>query len=370
MTLPATSARALTALYRYFFRSLCVLSLGIFSSLAFAGQYEVHHFDLEGSKIKIIQPLITNGRALIIAHGSRPFGADLSAEFDYHRSFYQGLLEQGWILASTSYSGNRIIPTQAIRDLGYLKSYLNIQYPEVKEFYAIGSSLGGDSVTLLAESKAAENRPSDNKAAQYAGILSLCPSMFLNVLATNQLNTPTVFMSNQDEIGNVERYIDKLKPDSIKPVVRKVARDGHCRFNDKEITLAWSELMRLKKGESPKPFDTILIANEVRTSSAIFAEDAFETRISRIDKVYGNIISDGVAEDLAKIKIEIGQDFLVQCKEKQFKVRLGSAYSDVFFGRWIAFIDDDSRLMIARNAWNAADSLDCSVNDTIKIIKI
>ena len=78
----------------------------------------VERAELKGSKIMIAKPVPWNGNALILAHGLRTENLPLTADFSMDDPFARTLLDEGWLIASTSYRRNGLIIDEAVEDIG------------------------------------------------------------------------------------------------------------------------------------------------------------------------------------------------------------------------------------------------------------
>lgn len=86
-----------------------------------------------------------------------------------------------------------------------------------------------------------------------------------------------------------------------------------------------------------------------------------------IDDEYGNIETDLGPAAIEELGLSMGDTFPVGAGDNEVKVYLGSTYSDVPRGDWVAFITSGGNLQIARNFENAAATLDVKVGDTITL---
>jgi tetratricopeptide (TPR) repeat protein len=73
--------------------------------------------------------------------------------------------------------------------------------------------------------------------------------------------------------------------------------------------------------------------------------------------------------DLTELGIDKNSFFEVGYKNKVYKILWGTTYSDVSYGMWVAFLNSEGFLKIARNYKNAASLLKCAKGDEIFIQK-
>ncbi len=92
--------------------------------------------------------------------------------------------------------------------------------------------------------------------------------------------------------------------------------------------------------------------------------------ILNIAEEFGNINTSVSEEAFDELNVVKGSDFLFTVGETTVTVRLGSSYSDVERGEWIAFFHDLGQLRIARNFENAAETLSVKEGDEITLTAI
>jgi len=79
----------------------------------------------------------------------------------------------------------------------------------------------------------------------------------------------------------------------------------------------------------------------------------------QIDPVYGNVHTRYVQADFDRLGIAKGSAFTVRFNDREHRILLGGAYSDVQKGELVAFFMHDGRLQIACNMASAAALLGC-----------
>ena len=159
-------------------------------------------------------------------------------------------------------------------------------------------------------------------------------------------------------------YISK-NTGKIKPGLWEVKRDGHCNLTDDEELAAFEELVTCAINRKPlSSKDGTIIPDKLLSTAKTINGNAYGTIIS-IHPSYGNISTSIVESDFAKLKIVLGDDFLLKFKEKEFKVKLGKTYSDVPEKEWISFFTADGNLIVARNFASPIDLLGCNRTDTL-----
>ncbi|MEE8399292.1 MAG: SAM hydroxide adenosyltransferase [Desulfobacterales bacterium] len=334
------------------------------SSIAGDQDTNLHRAELKGSKILIASPTNWNKNLLILAHGHRSEREALHADFPYDSMFFKTLLNEGWLVASTSYRRNGIIIDDAITDLGYLRDYVIGKYGKPEKIIVKGSSMGGAIVLWIAE-----NRP------DWAdGILCEWPAVGipqLKVKVTHKPLIPLLFFANQNEAPRVREYMEKLDKEATRPGLWVVKRDGHGNVNDDETLLAFREIIAYSESKPIQFTREFLVDKGGRGSVAIFRENRASAMVTGFSPAYGNIYTLFVASDLDRLGVRKGDMFTVGFGEKEFPVKLGADYGDVPRGDWIAYFDarDGNALKIARSFANAAETLECRPGNTIYIRK-
>ena len=327
--------------------------------IGFAGDPDVDFYrgELKGSKILIASPGKWNKKLLILAHGHRAEKEVLHADFPYDSMFFTTLLNEGWIIASTSYRRNGIIIEEAISDLNDLREFTIGKYGKPDKIYMKGSSMGGIISLLIAE----------NLPDRADGILNECNPAPTQVAFTHKPKIPTLFFTNQDEAPPVREYLENLAEGAVKPGLWVIQRDGHCNMNDDETLLAFREMIALSENRPIQIFREFIIDKSDRESAAIFKDDRAHAKVTGFSPAYGNIYTEFVMSDLSRLGINKGDMFALGFGKKEFPIKLGATYSDVSKGEWVAFFEADGFLKVARNFANAAEELGCKEGSTISI---
>lgn len=93
-------------------------------------------------------------------------------------------------------------------------------------------------------------------------------------------------------------------------------------------------------------------------------------KITRIEGEFGNIETTLTQKELDQVGLTSGDSFRLTHKATTTVVTLGTTYADVATGEWIAFINWEKNVRLARNSVNAAESLMAEAGDEITITKI
>jgi S-adenosylmethionine hydroxide adenosyltransferase-like protein/tetratricopeptide repeat protein len=325
-------------------------------------KFNVYEDELQGSEITIAAPVSWQKKILILAHGFRPEEVELFSSFSITDPFYQKLLENGWIIASTSYKRNGLILHEAVEDIELLRKYLEDKYGKSEEIYLYGSSMGSTISTLIAE----------DPALPYTGVLAIgFPKYHLYQIGgfehTFDPHIPILFVSNRDETEAPSDYLLKSGNAAIKPAFWTVDRDGHCLVNSEETSAAFEALINyVATGDIEFSRDCTVVI-EPTGSRADFRDGKAYAEVLSVHPSYGNFESGFYASDLQKMGIELNTYFRVGFKDRFFRIYYGTTYSDVFRGFWVAFITADGTLRIARNFADASKLLKCKQGDNIYI---
>ena len=323
--------------------------------------YTVIKDSLNGSKIQIVVPQEWNKNILIIAHGYNPENYPLSADFSPENSFLKKLIQNGWIIASTSYRRNGMIIKDAVEDIGFLRDFICTEYGASDTVIVAGTSMGGAIGAVIAETKFQD----------YTGVLAIsaalrCQDEEEPYLYNYNPPIPIVYLSLIGESGGPDEYISALKKSSAQVVLYTVERAGHSNVNHLEYETAFKGLLDLINGKAVEGRKdvTSIIKNE---SVAIFSDGGAYTKVLQVSTKYGSFNTDIIPEDMEKLNIKKGEYFFVSYNDNKFKILYGNAYSDVERGEWVAFFTAGGYLKIARNFADARASLECKEKDVIFI---
>ncbi len=95
-----------------------------------------------------------------------------------------------------------------------------------------------------------------------------------------------------------------------------------------------------------------------------------DVRVRQVTVEYGNIDTDFNRHGIVELGIQPHETFAVSVDGRRVTVKFASTYSDVPEGAWVAFINEDDRLRLARNLANAAETLGVVEGDTIRIHRL
>ncbi len=312
---------------------------------------EAASYDLGPCRVTVAVPDPHVGRAVVIAHGSRPAHAPLTADLDLDDGVVRSLLKQGWIVAATSYRRNGDIFHDAVADVADLLDHLHERHG-VTGVLVEGWSLGAGVATALAES----GHPHLDGVLGIGALYSH-PVGDETIVFSGHPRVPVLLMNNRSEATDALAYGGAP--------VWVVDRDGHCNVNVRERGEALRALhLWVDGGEAPKPRDAFLVTMTPE-STARPVSDGLSVAVRRVDPAFGNVVLELTAGDLAVLGLTDGDTLSVRAGETVVTALLGTTYADVAPGEWIAFLDAEGWTVLARNMASAAEVLECSVGDRL-----
>jgi pimeloyl-ACP methyl ester carboxylesterase len=319
-----------------------------------------------------------NHRLLLLAHGYRPVSAPLIADLHPERASIKAALDEGWIVATTSYRRNGMIVGDAIADLDALRAYIATSYGDLDRVILEGESTGGLIVTIMAE----------RDAELYAGAVVFDATLY--VKETNGTvglsllpRIPLIFLATEREVPEARSYLTSLvaRPSpAVQPALFLIQRVGHTNINQAEHLAAFRAINAWIDGgraalpvpkDQARYFDAT-VAPDPGPSSAVLLPDnrGFTTSVAEADAVYGNILLAAQARDFASAGIPLMTFCTLGVGGKSYRALYGRTYSDVKAGEWIVFPDADGRTVLARNSANAAATAGLKVGDAVTLVPV
>lgn len=336
--------------------------------------------EIGGAKFSLARPARWNQQLLLLAHGLRAEDRPLVADLFPEHLAYKTLLEQGWIVAKTSYRRNGMIIADAIADLDALRAHVAEKYGTPRRVLLEGESMGSLIITLMAE-----RDPTDPPL--YAGAIAIGAA--LGVREPNSAapglslrpRIPLIFLTNQTELDGPTHYVTAEIPDqfpfSIRPALFRVSRDGHVNVNQHERLVALNALNRwLDRGRAAlpppvenKPFFDATVAPPSQPSHVAMHADGrgFDAQVIEISAVYGNVFLNAQPEDFAATGIGKMTRFQVTAHGRTFRVLYGRDFNSVKRTEWVAFPNADGFFWLARNFADAAAAAQLQVGDIVTI---
>jgi pimeloyl-ACP methyl ester carboxylesterase len=319
-----------------------------------------------------------NHRVLLLAHGYRPDSAPLIADLHPERASIKAALDEGWIVATTSYRRNGLIVADAIADLDALRSYIVAAYGQVDRVVLEGESMGGLIVTIMAE----------RDAELYAGAVVFDATLYAKETSAKVglsllPRIPLLFLATEREVPEARSYLTSLvaRPSPvIQPALFLIRREGHTNINQAEHIAAFRAINAWIDGgrealPGPKDqahyYDATVVADP-GPSTAVPLPDSrgFRTSVAEVDAVYGNILLEAQAPDFAAAGIPQMTFCTLQAGGKPYRTLYGRTYTDVKEGEWIVFPDADGRTVLSRNFANAATTSGLKVGDAVTLVPV
>ncbi len=323
--------------------------------------------DINGALYAIARPDHWNGRLLLLAHGHRPEGQPLHAKLYEDTPPVRTWVEQGWMVAISSYRRNGLILREAIADLEALREHITQRHGTPARIYLMGESMGGAIVTLIAE----------HFSDHYAGAVAIGAALDVREPAPTiglvmQPQMPLLFLTNQSEIAGPSGYVQATQRADKPPVLWRIARDGHVNVNSAEKIAALAALVnRVENGaDLPADFDAT-IAPPPRPSRMTLNNDGSGTgRVTDVHPVYGNLTLDLQPDDLRRLSIEPNVWFGLVVGERLIRVFHGAAFGSVKRGEWVAFPDAEGWLAVAINRGHAAADAKLAPGDAVTVRRL
>jgi pimeloyl-ACP methyl ester carboxylesterase len=319
-----------------------------------------------------------NHRLLLLAHGYRPDSAPLIADLHPERASVKTVLDEGWMVATTSYRRNGLVVGDAIADLDALRAYIAAAYGPPERVILEGESVGGLIVTLMAE----------RDAELYDGAIGFDATLYVKeVNGTIGLSLlpriPLIFLATEREVPEARSYLTSLvaRPaPAVQPALFLIKREGHTNINQAEHLAAFRAInawidggrQALPEGKDQFHYFDATIAPDPGPSTAVALPDSrgFQTTVAEVDAVYGNILLEAQAQDFASGGISAMTFCTLTADGKSYRTLYGRTYSDVKDGEWIAFPDADGRTVLSRGFANAAGTTGLKVGDAVTLVPV
>ena len=305
--------------------------------------------ELDGVLFDILHPEKWKGDLLIYNHGLIFEHLPPSTYLEPSREPFTTLLDNGWLLAASSYRRNGLIVGDAVDDVLQLIEHLRERFGRPKNTFFIGESMGG-AITL----RLLEDHP-----GRFQGALILGRGLFTVDPASPytyryQPEAPVLFLCNVSEIDQAREYVAKAADHGETLALWEIKREGHVNINRAEYLAALHNLFLWAEGNEITFRRNATINLEEETSTAHFADGGAYGRVRRIDPTFGNLSTTFVSTDWARLGVAIGQIFDVNINGNLYQASLVSTYADVPRGYWLAFRSADGYFTIAINFDSAA----------------
>lgn len=194
-----------------------------------------------------------------------------------------------------------------------------------------------------------------------------------------QPKIPLVFLTNQSELDGPRHYLAAPFDRPVRPVLLAVARDGHMNVNQRELLAAIRAVRTLIDGQplalpgvagAPGWFDATQPPAPGASQVRLLNDGGFETRVTEVTAIYGNVILNAQPLDLAQAAIAPGARFDLAANGRTFRVTYGRDFTSVPRGGWVAFPDADGFLLLARHSDNAAATAGLAEGDVVVIHRV
>jgi pimeloyl-ACP methyl ester carboxylesterase len=334
---------------------------------------------IKGARFAIANPPVEWNRSLLLlAHGYRPDGAPLVPDLHPDRPANRALLNEGWMIATTSYRRNGLIIADAMADLDALRAFIADAYAEPRRVILEGESMGGEIVTMMAE----------RDAGPYQGAVVLDATLYakepnsgtgLSLLP----RIPLLFVATYHEFNQANGYLTALvtrPPPVVQPALFTISREGHTNINQPErlaarrAVIAWVERGRQalpSPGDNQRYYDATIPLNPGRSVAAMHPDNrGFDTWVAEVDEIYGNVLLQAQDADFDAAGIAGMTYFNFWANGKAYRTLYGRTYADVRSGEWVAFPDADGRTVLARNQGNGAATAGLRVGDPVSLAAV
>jgi len=363
-------------------RSPLVFFLAVCAALpaAPASAVTVETGDINGAKFALARPGFWNKRVLLLAHGFRAPDRPLVADLFPEHLAYRTLLDAGWIVAKTSYRRNGIVVADAIADLDALRDHIVQECGPPDRVLLEGESMGGLIATLIAERDRSDPALYDGAIAIDAALSIQEPGRNIGLTVLPQI--PLLFLTNQSELNAPRAYVtSRTRPPGyapeLRPVLFRVARDGHVNVNQRERLVAlralndWLDHGRdaLPRPSPGAPFVDATVAPEPGPSQVAAHSDGhgFDARVVEVSGNYGNVFLNAQPDDFAAAGIKPGTWVELTAHGWKLRVRYGTDFSSVKKGEWVVFPNADGFCWLARNLGDAAATAHLVDHDPVTI---
>ena len=319
-----------------------------------------------------------NHRLLLLAHGYRPATAPLIADLHPERASIKAALDEGWIVATTSYRRNGLVIVDAIADLDALRSYIAKAYGDLERVVLEGESLGGLVATIVAE----------RDPGLYDGAIAFDATLYVKE-ADAQLGLtllpriPLLFVATEREVAEPRSYLTSLvaRPAPIvQPELFLISREGHTNINQAEHLLAFRAINAwitrgreaLPRPKDQKPYFDATVTPDPGPSTAVIHEagQGFDTKVAEVDAVYGNVLLEAQDPDFRNSGIAPMTFFELRAHGAAYRVLYGRTYTDVKNGAWVAFPDADGRTVLSKVFADGASAAGLHPGDGVTLVPI
>ncbi len=338
---------------------------------------EIDYDILDDAPYKTAKPRNWNKKILLLAPGSRFEKLSRDASFDTMAPFEFQLLEDGWLIAITSYRRNGLLLEDGIVDIQNLIYRIEKVYGPAETLIIEGSSMGATIGVKISEGS---YFPKHLQVAVVAiGASFDWPARVLPMSWTHQPRHPVLMMSNTDEWDgpkNYTRNMVRLPASNMHPVLWRLPRNGHVNTNAQERLAAVEAVLGwLEEGQKPpviwpEGWNAGVNLGQPVSQAEQIEENIIAITVTEVDRVFGNLTTNMVQADLDLLPTPYGENgYLIKhgIRSVDHFFALGSSYSSVDEGKAVAFFTAEGYLQLAVNMGSAAYLLDCSPGSILRV---
>lgn len=347
---------------------LCLPLLGAWPSVqaqsrAAGPAYSVRQAKVEKAWCTLAVPESWRRKLLIYAHGYRPEDAPLAAPLHAEALTYQALLQDGWIVATTSYRRNGEVGSEAMEDIDALRSYVVRTYGAPAVTLLLGASEGGDLVTLMAE-----RRSADYQGALAVGALAAPDRGKAKGIGLRSAPLiPLLFLSTTDGLSGPLDYVKQASGGQVPPILWRVARPGHLNVNQHELLTAVKGLTAWVEGTRIEASKDITYVTPRSPSVEV------KGKVLAVNRRFGNLTTSFTTADMDRLGIGLGDVFTLLVSGRAFQVRYVTGFGEVKNGEWLALAirnglgesQFEENLTLAQNGADAAATSGADVGTAV-----
>ncbi len=331
-----------------------------------AQSHILHEGDIGGAPFKVVIPENrVNGNVFFHVHGWRPDDAPHEADLDLTDPFYQHILADGWIIGRTAFLKNGVNHDAHTQALYELKAWINKNIGTIEKLIMEGESTAG---TLML--RIAEQNPDLADGVIAKGAFINFDDKTHDSFLTADAKIPAILMSNLTELEGPLSYITKAQGAESVPALRPLLRVGHVNVNWMERLEALRAMENWLKNGVIEPITDGTRQVPVRDTGTIFTGNSISNKVKGINPFFGNAFLGFHPDELDKVGIKPGDDFIIEAHGRNWKVFYGQSYGDVPLGDWVAFPAANDTILLARNHRNAIATAELETGDRVTITRL
>lgn len=344
--------------------------------------------EIAGARYAVAVPAKWNHTLLLVAHDYRPESAPLQADLRLDDPVYGPLIQDGWMVASTSFRRNGIVVRDAIEDLDALRDVLIEAHGRPSQALLVGEGLGGTIVTIMAE----------RLRERYTGALALVPAFDMSepnsmTGITHSPHIPLLLVATRTSYQPILQYTQRvpvaLDDQLVRPQIARVDRTGRTNINDAErlvalrLLHAWMDQGR-EAYASPEnrqlagystpwraieksPDLDITCTPRPGPSTVVWADNrrSFTACVLEVAPYSGHVTLDIRPEDFNQLGLGRKSYVEMRAGERTIRVAMGRDFDSVKRGDWVAFPDANGTICLARHGGDAAVSASLRAGDSV-----